>query len=184
MIIDALETCHTVNVFVGAATTTTRGWDIAVTQYMCNEETINGGPRGCLQYFTAISDNIKSFNWPTASTVGATATHLANQDYSICIRRAAGYCNICYSPVIEATTGPTGQSSFGLSAGTNDAAVAGINTGCTTDYLEIPGGTTATVAASGAAISPTVTKACGRFFNTNNAATANTSICCKTPSPS
>ena len=45
-----------------------------------------------------------SFGWPTGYGGGGTTTnaasnyvHLANQDYDICIRRASGYCYICYS---------------------------------------------------------------------------------------
>ena len=38
-----------------------------------------------------------SFGYPTSSTTVTTAvTHLSNQNYEICIRRAAGYCLICY----------------------------------------------------------------------------------------
>ena len=56
-----------------------------------------------------------SFAFPTAitsssTTITTTTTHLNNQNYNICIRRASGYCYICYSTV--ATTDP---QSFGLS---------------------------------------------------------------------
>ena len=38
-----------------------------------------------------------SFGWPTSTTtVASGVTHLSNQVYDICIRRAAGYCLICY----------------------------------------------------------------------------------------
>ena len=57
---------------------------------------------------------ICSFNFPTSATssttTGTTWTHLADQHYDICIRRASGYCYICYSAL--QTTAP---ASFGLS---------------------------------------------------------------------
>ena len=43
--------------------------------------------------------------------------HLSDQHYSICIRRARGYCSICYSPVVSNTAANAIEgSSFGLSA--------------------------------------------------------------------
>ena len=43
--------------------------------------------------------------------------HLSDQYYDICIRRARGYCSICYSPQISNTaTNVIEGSSFGLSA--------------------------------------------------------------------
>ena len=58
--------------------------------------------------------SIFSFNFPTSATSGTTTgstwTHLANQHYDVCIRRASGYCYICYTPL--QTTQPV---SFGVS---------------------------------------------------------------------
>jgi hypothetical protein len=42
VILDANEECHEANFLIGAATTTTRVWDIKVTQYSCGEETLSG----------------------------------------------------------------------------------------------------------------------------------------------
>ena len=58
-----------------------------------------------------------SFNFPTSHT-GSTATntvaytHLANQHYDICIRRASGYCYICYTAQDPA---PTAMQTFSVS---------------------------------------------------------------------
>ena len=47
--------------------------------------------------------------------------HLSNQNYEICIRRARGYCSVCFSPVVV-TTGTVGSAtSWGLTAAWNDA---------------------------------------------------------------
>ncbi|KAG8278905.1 hypothetical protein J6590_011305 [Homalodisca vitripennis] len=46
---------------------------------------------GCLQYFTGVSGQIKSFNYEPL-----TGLHLSNQDYSICIRMERNFCGIQY----------------------------------------------------------------------------------------
>ena len=57
-----------------------------------------------------------SFNFPTASTtLTAAVTHLARQNYQICIRRGINFCYICYTPNITPTTAVITQQSFGLS---------------------------------------------------------------------
>ena len=95
---------------------------------------------------------IASFNWDTTETaVAASQTHLSDQYYDICIRRARSSCSVCYSPVISGTTT---ASSFGLGANAvatiATAAVGTLVNGVTTiapttetdakgygDYLEI-----------------------------------------------
>ena len=63
-----------------------------------------GGPPGCMQYFTGNKGVLASYNYPTTSTaISATATHLSNQDYTICIRQEAGKCAICYTATIGAS---------------------------------------------------------------------------------
>jgi hypothetical protein len=52
----------------------TRKYDIKVTQFDCQTEL--GGPPGCLQYHTATSGTIASFNYPIGTTVvSSTATN-------------------------------------------------------------------------------------------------------------
>lgn len=169
MIVDASEACHTVNFNIGGVTTTTRKWDIKVTQYSCGDYDNSGWP-GCLQYYTATSSKVQNFAFPTSSTTVTTAvTHLSNQKYEICIRRAAGYCYICYSP--KSSTGTTAaiQQSFGLSIGGIAASSsAQLNTDCSTDYLEIPFGNTKTIAAitTPSTTATNINRFCGRFFST------------------
>ena len=50
--------CQTVNFNIGSTTTTTRQWDIFVTQYTCGQEDL-GGPPGCLQYYTGVTGLVK-----------------------------------------------------------------------------------------------------------------------------
>merc|ERR1712066_720178 len=116
----------------------------------------------------------ENYGFPTSvtsstTTVGTTVTHLNNQNYNICIRRASGYCYICYSTV--ATTAPT------------DASASGADAACTTDYIEIFG---AESAANAAIVSPAVLgisynagRLCGKQLSFANAATADVTVCSK-----
>ncbi|XP_059087177.1 uncharacterized protein LOC131883677 [Tigriopus californicus] len=140
IIVDASDQCHKA-AFTLSGSAATRSWDIKVTQYTCSQQ--EGGPDGCLQYFTGTSGTISSFNFPTASAaVSAQTTHLSNQCYNICIRRESGRCAICYVPnFADSIAGAiiSSQVAFGLSV--SPAAIAESATGadCTTDYLLIPG---------------------------------------------
>ena len=50
-----------------------------VTQVECSSKRL--APSGCLQYFTQDSGEIQTFNYNSGNGV-----HLANQDYSACVR--------------------------------------------------------------------------------------------------
>ena len=159
--------CNQINIDIDTGTTTTtRKWQIKVTQYECGN--MMAPEQDCLQYHTASSGEkfllnlynsnpfpgtIASFNWDTSSTsVSSSQYHLTSQYYDICIRRARSYCSICYSPSITSTTTGT-AASYGLSSGsvaaTQTNAIGSICTGVTTlsttigdnvglgDYLDI-----------------------------------------------
>merc|ERR1711981_1322301 len=90
---DASDDCHDLNVSVGQSgigTTevATRKFNIKVTQISCTSESLV--PSGCLQYHTGVTGVAKSFNFDQGY-------HLANQEQTICFRREAGSCRICYS---------------------------------------------------------------------------------------
>jgi len=180
MIIDSNgKDCQEVNFHIGASTTTTRQWDIYVTQYTCGQED-TAGPPGCLQYFTGTSGTVKSFNFNPSNTNAATdtsTTHLQNQHYEICFRRESGYCYICYIP-FNSITG-AGTSSFGLGVATADNAIAKSNVGttCIADYIVIPQGTTSAIASSTAVSATAVERYCGRYLNTATNTAGNVSIC-------
>merc|ERR1712179_43650 len=148
MIVDASDTCHIANFNIGGSTSTTRKWDIKVTQYACGDYDSSGWP-GCLQYYTATAAKI--------------------QNYDICIRRGSGYCYICYSPTYSTGKTAASQQSFGLSVGGIAAkASAQLDTDCTTDYLDIPYSNTATIAAitSPGVETSFIHRLCGRYFST------------------
>jgi len=148
------------------AAAVSRSYEIKVTQYSCGDE--NGGSSECLQYHTADSGTIKSFNFNfgTANDVGLTTTHLSNQLYSICFRRNIGKCAICFSPTVTIVGT---QSSFGLSVSSAAAIAKGeVDATCGSDYLVVPNAVspTPTVISALNAINnvPGVGRICGRFF--------------------
>merc|ERR1711990_940065 len=191
MIVDADRTgntCHTALFNIGGTTSTSRSWNILVTQYACGDTDKSGWP-GCLQYYTATSSNIQNFGFPpTITAVTSAVTHLSNQHYDICIRRASGYCYICYTPTIIAAikaavgTPVSAQISFGLSiSGTAAAAQSQTSNQCSQDWIEIPGAETATISAitGGVALKTNSGRLCGRILNsaTSVASTTAATVC-------
>ncbi|XP_059097607.1 uncharacterized protein LOC131891928 [Tigriopus californicus] len=135
MIVDASpDKCNEANFgLVGGGT---RNWDIKVTQYACGDE--QGGPDGCLQYFTGTTGTVASFNFPTtASILEPSTTHLSNQQQSMCWRQETNTCAICWIPEILGTDQITGSFGISTTAGGNKAR--GETDGkCQGDYLLIP----------------------------------------------
>merc|ERR1711971_1090060 len=191
MIVDADpsgNTCHNALFNIGGSTTTSRSWTILVTQYGCGDTDKSGWP-GCLQYYTASASTIQNFGFPpTITTVTSAVTHLSNQHYDICIRRTTGYCYICYTPTIIATTlaavgtPVSAQISFGLSISEQAAAAESLTSNeCSQDWIEIPGAETATISAitGGVALATNSGRLCGRVLNsaTSAASTIAATVC-------
>merc|ERR1712241_778712 len=123
--------CVTITIDIDTGNTaTTRNWNIRVSQYECGADNLIMPEENCLQYHTAQTGRIASFNWDTSTTSAGSSTtaltnaHLSSQDYDICIRRARGYCSICFDPVITTTTAGE-ASSYGISAGDTNSDPAG-----------------------------------------------------------
>merc|ERR1711971_294445 len=174
MIVDADRTgntCHTALFNIGGTTSTSRSWNILVTHYACGDTDSSGWP-GCLQYYTATANNIQNFGFPpTITAVTSAVTHLSNQHYDICIRRASGSCYICYSPTIIVAgiaigTPIAAQISFGVSVGGILASPSAlISADCTQDWIEIPGADTAAIAAISTAALTNGCRVCGRALS-------------------
>jgi len=162
---------------IGAPTTISRSWTILATQYRRGEEDSSmAGPAGCLQYFTATSGAIRSFNFPTStSKIGAEATHLANQKYTICIRKGFGMCTICYNPLDPTSAAATDQGTFGLSVATG--IMSAVDTACSKDFLTIRDGGNTTTPATFMPAADNQQKYCGRFLNTDAGSIAHNTIC-------
>merc|ERR1712165_155129 len=130
MYVPASSQCNELKIDIDTgSTTTTRKWQIKITQYECGN--LMAPEQDCLQYHTAASGTIASFNWDTrSSSVSSSQYHLSSQFYDICIRRARSYCSVCYSPQIVAAA--PALSSFGVSAGSvGPAQTNAIGSSCT-----------------------------------------------------
>ncbi len=127
--------CQTPVFGIGPSTATSRLWDIQITQYSCGDD--NGGPVGCLQYFTGTTGTLASYGFSGTAVVAAT-THLQDQAYENCFRREKGYCHICFYPTLTGTPAAIVGNSFSLSLN-NDAAILKATTGtaCATDYIAV-----------------------------------------------
>ena len=109
---------------------------------------------------------------------------MRDQYYDICIRRARGYCSICYSPHIVSSTM---ASSYGIGASSDDATqkstIGSQCTGVTTlssietnqvglgDYLEIPGLQNTPVT------NAEVSRICGSFWNAIKDTATHATLC-------
>lgn len=120
MLLEAKDTCNTMT-FTWTGTDT-QLWNIHIMQIQCTEPW--KPPEGCLQYFTGTSGYINSYNY-------AGGVHLANQQYTNCIRTEQGYCSIKYTEV--------GTDGFQMSAiaPNTEVLTGGL---CTSDYIIIPSG--------------------------------------------
>jgi len=189
--VDTRKGCQTAAFTIGGATggnNFMRSWDIKVTQYGCGNQDVSGPP-GCLQYFTGETGDIMSFNFPTGNAVTATATHLSNQKYSVCVRREASMGCICYSAAEPAGAGLTvaTQGSFGVSASTVAAAAkSGTDADCTADWIEIPDAfgnaqlptiPRGAVTNQGATTAQLAQKFCGRKLNNQRKQAATITVC-------
>merc|ERR1712029_1140889 len=161
--------CQNVNFNIGGSTSTTRQWDIFVTQYTCGQEDL-GGPPGCLQYYTGTTGVVTTFGYlssNTATTTSSSTTHLQNQNYQVCVRRSSGMCYICWAAWDTDGTAAS-FTSFGLSLAIDaDADNSNQGTQCTTDYIVIPVGQTSAIAATTTA-AVGVDRFCGRQLSTIN----------------
>merc|ERR1712117_468806 len=195
MWVPASDMCNTINIDIDTGTTTTtRKWQIKVTQYECGNMMMP--VNNCLQYHTAMTGTIATFNWDTsATTVATTQVHLSSQYYDICIRRARSYCSVCYSVAIHSAITGT-ASSYGVGQSSDGAAqkqAAGkACTGITTqpatlglgDYLEIDNMQHHTSAI--AIVAGTVNanyRICGAIFSADPATIATTASVCSFSTP-
>merc|ERR1719220_936560 len=182
MIVDTDGAACVTAAFSFGLDTATRNYRIHAIQYDRLNEM--GGPAGCLQFFTGAMGTVSTFNWATATT----STHLANQDYTVCVRRLADRCTICWSPIISGRNAPVApataplaqRGSFGLSNGAIAAgiiAMGGASASCVADtttaammdsgdYIIIPNGQAAAGETAGAAVIVTgANKFCGRYLS-------------------
>jgi len=119
--------------FTFSGTSTERTWEIKVSQIECGTKQMPQD--GCLQYFTGLSGEFKTFNFDESSS--SEYSHLASQDYNVCIRQEAGMCCVEYRECDDTSSWTLDTQAMPIST----AAATG-GTMCTGDYLEIVGATT------------------------------------------
>merc|ERR1712062_36432 len=107
--------------------TSSKQWNILARQIACTSDW--KAPTDCVQYFTAISDTVDSYNFGNQL--------LQKQNYDNCVRQAKGYCRIQWQQN-SATTPDSFQIDTDADTATA-AATTGLNT-CPLGYVEIPSG--------------------------------------------
>ncbi|XP_030373202.1 uncharacterized protein LOC115623132 [Scaptodrosophila lebanonensis] len=113
-----------------------RLWRVRVTQIHCGS--ISRADQGCLQYYTAISGRVRSFNFNSVS-----GRQLSNQDYSICIRNERNFCGIQYNACADMennrsrsfTISGNSNNPVGTMVGGGGGSFASSPNACTNDWL-------------------------------------------------
>merc|ERR1712223_2227252 len=182
MFVDTDGTQCVVVSFSFGGDTIEREYEIRALQYAKSNEL--GGPPGCLQFFIATTAAVISFDWRanadgsllTPATAGLYNTHLSNLNYDICIRRARGFCGICWTASTPGTATPT-LGSFGLSTSPAAAPQSQVGTACTDDFIVIPNGEALPPMFTSTTIAVGMNKYCGRYLNPTAAQTADEAVC-------
>lgn len=170
--------CVTATFSYGLVASTSRSYTIKVTQFESSNEM--GGPTGCLQFFTGETGTVSTFNWIDP----ATSTHLANQNYDVCVRALIDKCSICWTPTTVGTIairGSFGVSNAGSAAGAT-MAKSGRSASCpvaaaaeatdSDDFVLIPNGMAAVIAGNVGH-----DKYCGRYLNPADAQMTDAAVC-------
>ncbi|XP_053987568.1 uncharacterized protein LOC128880976 [Hylaeus volcanicus] len=165
--------------FVTSGSSFPRLWKVRVSQIRCN--TLYRAEEGCLQYFTGISGQIKSFNYGID-----TGLQLSNQDYSICIRMERNFCGIQYTACsvdgqVASTTSATSaaqmarNNAFTLTGNTQGTQIASMTgAACQTDWLTIP--CASNLGRLPTAMMTCVDRICGGTFNAENQSLNSSSV--------
>merc|ERR1711997_544445 len=115
--------------------TAQKSWNILARQISCTASW--KAPTDCVQYFTGVSGNVKSYNF-------AGSQILQSQNYNNCLRQEKGYCKIRWSQ--NAATSPDTfqiDSASGTTLAIATGGVSGapaITTTCPLAYVKIPDG--------------------------------------------
>merc|ERR1712241_301889 len=108
--------------FTLATSTTAVSWNIKVSQISCDSDM--RAPHDCAQWITGPSGFVKSYNWNGGDQI-------QGNQFTFCIRREDGYCNIVYKPASD--TVPAGTTTAGTKASDGPLTVSSIDTFQTDD---------------------------------------------------
>lgn len=115
--------------------TTNNQWRIRVTQLGCSDPDVSN-TEGCQQYFTGITGAFSSYAFDSGQMIVA-------QNYAYCIRPAAGYCCIEYTPVTWSVfggslgTAATNLDCLGPGDDNTDICSGAVN--CHVNFIVVPG---------------------------------------------
>jgi hypothetical protein len=144
-----------------ATSTASRAWNFKITQIGCDCPT--KAPTGCLQYYTALSGTVRSFNYGTTGLQNGTR-QLANENYGVCVEMQPGYCSITWSASSGDMYGftVTGDTNMAVGDGTVGTSAGALSDGdCTTDFVVIPNPSYVNSSLMG----PNTDRFCGNGFN-------------------
>ncbi|CAG9769871.1 unnamed protein product [Ceutorhynchus assimilis] len=158
----------TITVTTSASVDLERSYNFLVTQIACDCPTL--APAGCLQYYTALTGTVRSFNYGTqingavvtydnATTVAGTR-QLANTNYGICVYMQPGYCSIQWAQSADSTSFTVTNNTALVEVVSGLPADPATGFSCTTDYVVIPN----PVYVNGTAVN--TDRFCGNQFNT------------------
>jgi len=143
----------------GAASS--RSFSIKVTQIDCSSP--SKANDGCLQYFTGVSGQMRSFNYNDASGL-----QLSNTDYTMCVRRERNFCGIQYTACPDSVSTPNamGFSTTGINnpSGTRNTGT-NVGAACSTDWLAVPCATNTLSPTVQSDSSVCVDRICGMVWN-------------------
>ncbi|XP_014249299.1 uncharacterized protein LOC106666516 [Cimex lectularius] len=120
---------------VTSGPTFARNWKMKICQIPCSSN--YRAEEGCLQYYTGVSGQIKSFNFdPTGGL------QLSNQDYSACVRIERNFCGIQYTACADNMGNRTHaftMSGNTMSQNPTTSMIGGLGpTACSGDWVIIP----------------------------------------------
>jgi len=92
MYVDSSELCNRLTFLFDLSISSTRNWQIKITQYDEHDDARYLPPPDCLQWNTGTIGEISNFNFKDSSSF-----HLSSQRYSICWRRERNMCALCFS---------------------------------------------------------------------------------------
>ncbi|XP_059351680.1 uncharacterized protein LOC130689828 isoform X2 [Daphnia carinata] len=140
-------------VFNFGTATATRSWNIKIAMLPCGASYL--APAGCLQYYTASSGKVKSFNWQDVTTTAIR--QLNNQNYNICFRTELLSGQRATEVCLSACTVTSGDA-FSITTPTSTAAATAANavatatTAVAVAQANVAAATAATLAAATAAL--------------------------------
>jgi len=112
--------------------TTDNQWKIKVTQLSCSDPDVSN-TESCQQYFTGITGTFSSYGFGSSQMI-------MGQNYAYCIRPAAGYCCIEYTPVTWSVFAGSIGTNMACTDPTSDnqnSCAGAVN--CNVNFIVVPG---------------------------------------------